>query len=358
MARVGLVLAGLSVAMLVVACGKKGPPLPPAPRGPLSATAIEARQHGDRVEVSFAVPEARAPGPAAAIARAELVRVTYAPGGAPAPDPDVFRRRGEIVATRASVGIEARTVVQLVDPPPQGSDTTPGTTLRYAVRLYDQRGRMSGLAAAPDLVLAAVPPAPTGVRGEPTSDGVRLSWDAAPDTRYNVYRANEGAEVPLRPLHDRPLSVGEYLDATAPSGARLVYTLRAVVGEPPPYVESADATPLAIEVVDRFAPAAPRGLVAVQEGLAVRLFWDPGAERDLDGYRVYRRDARDAPWTRIGPDPIDRPLFLDETVSPGQTVGYRVTAVDRATPANESDPSEAAEIVISSEPVRANEPGP
>jgi hypothetical protein len=354
MARAAFVLAGLSVATLFLACGKKGPPLPPASRGPHPVATIEVRQHGDRIEVSFVMPEARAPGAASTISRAELVRVTYAPGGAPPPDADAFRRRGEVVEVRAAT-VEPRTTMQLVDPPPHGGASAPGTTLRYGVRLYDQRNRTSTLAVAPDLVLAEPPAAPAGLHGEPTADGVRLAWEGAKDARYNVYRWSEGSTAPQRPLNERPLAVTEYLDASASPGSRLVYTVRAIFVEPPPYIESADATPITIDVVDTFSPAPPSGLVAVQEGLAVRLFWDPGAERDLAGYRVYRREGADGDWVRIGPDPVDRPLFLDDTISAGQTISYRVTAIDRATPSNESVPSDAVEIATSAEPAPTRE---
>jgi hypothetical protein len=104
---------------------------------------------------------------------------------------------------------------------------------------------------------------------------------------------------------------------------------------------------------DLFAPAAPRGLVAVQEGVAVRLFWDPSSERDLRGYRVYRQPVEGeatADWTPVGPDPVEGALFLDDDVRVGQRWFYRVTAIDRATPPNESLPSEPIEIELLVEP--------
>ena len=51
--RRGIVLAAL---LLFLACGKKGPPLPPEPRGPLPPTGVTARQVGEQVEVRFDVP--------------------------------------------------------------------------------------------------------------------------------------------------------------------------------------------------------------------------------------------------------------------------------------------------------------
>jgi hypothetical protein len=207
---------------------------------------------------------------------------------------------------------------------------------------------MSPVVPAADLIAADPVTGPTGLGAEPTAEGVRIHWSAEPERTYNVYRFAVGEEVPLRPIHDRPLALGEYLDVEAPAGARLAYTVRVAIGDSPPYVESEDSAAVEIVVEDRFAPTAPRGLVAVQEGAAVRLFWDPNPERDVAGYRVYRR-AGAGDWIRIGPDPVDRPLYRDEAVDAGQVLGYRVTAVDRATPSNEGDPSASVEIVVTAE---------
>jgi predicted small lipoprotein YifL len=91
-------VALLLLALLVPACGKKGPPLPPSPRGPLPSTEVSARQLGSDILVTFKVPQPRGPKPARQPVRAELIRVAYAPGFEAQPDPSVFRRRGERVA--------------------------------------------------------------------------------------------------------------------------------------------------------------------------------------------------------------------------------------------------------------------
>ena len=90
--------------------------------------------------------------------------------------------------------------------------------------------------------------------------------------------------------------------------------------------------------------------MAVQEGKAVRLFWNPNKEKDLAGYRVYRRDAA-GEWRRIGPELGVEPLLLDPDVLPGTHVSYRVAAVDRA--GNESAPSEAVELDVAADTVAA-----
>ena len=53
---------------------------------------------------------------------------------------------------------------------------------------------------------------------------------------------------------------------------------------------------------------------------------------------------------RIGGETVPQPSFLDPGVSPGPRVRYRVTAVDRATPPNESEPSTEVELRVVAEP--------
>jgi hypothetical protein len=55
---------------------------------------------------------------------------------------------------------------------------------------------------------------------------------------------------------------------------------------------------------------------------------------------------------------LERPLYLDDGVRPGQRVRYRVTAVDRASPPNESAPAETDERSVVEDPATGSEPGP
>jgi hypothetical protein len=217
---------------------------------------------------------------------------------------------------------------------------------------------------AADLGFVDPAPPPTALRGEPTADGIRLVWDAPAaerEFRYNVYRPADKPSALDEPLNAKPLDTTEFLDTTVETGERYMYVVRVALAEGRPHRESANSETIAVVAEDRFAPTAPHGLVAVQEGMAVRLFWDPNPERDLRGYRVFRRSLaqeRETVWARIGPDPVERPLYLDAEVVIGQRLAYRVVAVDRATPPNESRPSEVVEIELLGEPTAGEADGP
>jgi hypothetical protein len=350
--RTSLLAAALFAAAVCGACGKKGPARPPEPRGPFPAKAVTARQIGGRAVVTFTAPKARGDKPAQQPARAELVRVDYAPGGKPPADPDAFRRRGVVVATLEGDPVVPDRRVTMEDPTVgQLTDHGLGAILRYAVRVRDRRARTSPLVIAPDLVLVESRPAPSGLKAEATGDGVRLSWDAAAGEapKYALYRAQGDAPFPEKALPVEPLTTTEYLDASVVTGTSYRYAVRLVLADGPPPRESESSIETAVVAEDRFAPQSPTGLVAVQEGRSVRLFWNPSLERDLGGYRLYRR-AGTSEWTRLGSDPIAEPLYLDEAVKAGDDLAYRVSAIDRSTPPNESAPSSEVSVGVVEDP--------
>jgi fibronectin type 3 domain-containing protein len=205
---------------------------------------------------------------------------------------------------------------------------------------------------AQDLPVVEPADAPLTLGAQASADGVRLSWQGpdagAEDLAYNVYRGPVDGTLAERPLNLKPVASLEYLDATVESGKVYRYVVRTVAAPSPPFRESVSSPPVVVDASDRFAPAAPTGLVAVQEGRAIRLLWDPGTEPDLDGYRVYRR-VGDGPWEPVG-ELVRQASFLDTAVEPDLLVRYRVSAVDRATPPNESEPSAPVERTVAAEP--------
>jgi hypothetical protein len=227
-----------------------------------------------------------------------------------------------------------------------------GWTLRYGVRVRDQRGRPSPVVVAKDLTTVKPAAAPRALSGQASADGVRLTWEAAEGVTgatYNVYRGPLDGKLSERPLNVQPLTTLDDLDTATEAGKTYRYVVRAVSAEGPPYRESASSNEAVVNASDRFAPAPPTGLVAVQEGKAVRLFWNPGPENDIDGYRVYRRSG-DAGFAPVDKAIVRQPSFLDAGVTPGTVVSYRVTAIDRADVPNESGPSAEVEVRVAAEP--------
>lgn len=212
------------------------------------------------------------------------------------------------------------------------------------------------MVVARDLAPVEPPDPPSQLQAEATADGIRLKWmppEGPDELRYNVYRGRPDEPLELRPINREPVEATEFLDSEVTSGSTYAYTVRTAASAGVPYRESVSSEQVVLLAEDRFAPAAPERLVVVQEGPAVRLLWNPNQERDLAGYRVYRKITED--WVRIGPALVDRPTYLDGDVRPGQRSEYRVTALDRASSPNESAPSEAVGIEVAAEPAPAGD---
>ncbi|EQB63657.1 MAG: hypothetical protein RBG1_1C00001G1236 [candidate division Zixibacteria bacterium RBG-1] len=80
-------------------------------------------------------------------------------------------------------------------------------------------------------------------------------------------------------------------------------------------------------------PAAPRGVYSVTGDGQVTLYWYPNAEKDLDGYDVYRGDSCAGFYYLIGTTTSSS--FVDLDVINGETYYYAVLAFD--VHGNESD---------------------
>jgi hypothetical protein len=283
--------------------------------------------------------------------RVELIRVRYDGVTPPPPDPDAFRRRGEIASQLESAETYSKGDVLLLF---DSSSLIPATaddasTSRYAVRVLDPRGRPSTWVAAPDLVLLPLVAPPTQLRAEPTAAGVRLRWVGESEFGINLYRRELAGEPSLAPLNLSAIRSGEYLDDSVEFGKSYSYEVRVRLAEGLPRREGESSLAAIVAAIDTFAPLAPERLVAIQEGLGVRLFWDPSPERDVAGYRV-SRSLDDGPFVSLGEGLVVRPLYYDASIEVGQQVRYRVVAIDSADPPNVSDPSETDSLLVAPEP--------
>jgi fibronectin type 3 domain-containing protein len=102
------------------------------------------------------------------------------------------------------------------------------------------------------------------------------------------------------------------------------------------------AGPVAVTMVDTFAPAAPVKFAALAGPRSVELSWDRNMEPDLKGYRV-RRASGDGEFVVLA-DFVETPAYSDRAVESGVRYRYAVTALDLRN--NESKQSEIVEITL------------
>ena len=377
------------IVVSAISCGQKGPPLPPIVRTPV-APGLSASRQGSTVELGLAVPSANTDGSRPAnLARVDIYAINGLARGmtdaeimkhgtkiasvavkAPRDPSDTVEENesaedaqptvGEGLDQGASSAIsEAISKSLLESSPPSASERTMvGPPALTGVRTYvgvgiDTRGRpgrFSKRVSVP-LQLAPSPPPPIGISYDEKK--IVITWKSQdsgvtakdvlpsrsfgplfPDIEYNLYDA-----MTAQRLNDKPIRENGYEDTRMNWGTNRCYIVRAVelVANLP--VESEATGPTCKMLVDTFAPAAPKGLVAVGTAGAINLIWEPNTESDLAGYYVLR-GIGDEPLQRITSDPISDASFFDN-VQNGLHFTYAIQAVDKAV--NVSPPSNRVE---------------
>ena len=146
------------------------------------------------------------------------------------------------------------------------------------------------------------------------------------------------------------------MDRTAQLGASYVYQARTVATGPGKGTrESLPSSDVRIEYKDSFPPGPP-GLVTADAielppgggggdpaSPAIRVSWSPPLGPDVAGYRVYRSTGEGA-FSLAGQVGAAETTWIDRNVKPGSTYRYSVTAIDTATPPNESERSEIVDV--------------
>ena len=379
-------LAAALLVPLAAACGKKGDPMPPFPRGPNAVSDLAVEQEGAEAVLTFSYPDRLMNGePLRDIASIEIYRVSdpspaIAPAKPPAahrPSPpgdeapgsaarreaanvrlaeEAFYREAKRVDALPVTAIAERTrgaTVVYHDPLyPLLSAGKPPAALAYAVVTVRRGGERSPLSnivkLSPD-----VPPAPPAISTVTAEEGrICIEWIAPPTDLlgrpaqvggYRVYRRTLPEEEYGEPLNTEPVTGTNFVDTTAPYGGAHVYTVRATLAGKPK-VEGLPALEAGVAYRDVFPPAAPSRVDALPEANAVRLVWEPVPAADLAGYVIFRAEGTGA-GVRITEKPVTDTFFTDSSVQPRRRYRYTVVAVDTAGNSSASSPEAIAETL-------------
>lgn len=332
-----------ALAGVLVGCGTPGPPQPPSLNLPSRVTDLQATRAGDQVSLSWTNPQRSTDR----LPLRDAINVTIC---RQVGEGDCVPTGGRMVRAPGSAGGFTETL------PPDLSSGAP-RPLAYYVDLSNSRGRSQGHSNRA-VVVAGAPPAPvTGLTAEVRKTGVVLRW--TPDAGQAAVRLERRllTPPPAGPAHPDLLAPppepevqrliveggsasGRAIDRSIRLGETYEYRAQRVsrvrAGGETFEIDGAFSPPLRVAALDIFLPAVPSGLVAVAvpggngAGAAIDLSWQPAAEADVAGYRVYRREG-DGEWQRISPEaPVVEPAFHDIGVEPGHPYTYAVTAVDRS----------------------------
>ena len=335
-------LALLACAVVAAACGKKGPPLPPLVLLPNAPGEVAAVRRGERIDLSFTVPNANTDRSAPADLERVDVYAWTVPGAVSGDD--IVRRGTRIGSVAVNTpadpdepepatpapkgdGVEQNARVTVSDTVPAGLDpSTYRTYVAVGISARGRRGAPSRNVAVP-LVPPPAAPAQPAVRYDEKAIAVTWAAVAAGETpiAYSVYRSGT-TPVALTPT---PVAETAFADTAIEWEQERCYEVRAVATIESVRIESAASPARCVTLHDTFAPARPEGLVGVGSEGAVSLIWTANADADLAGYLVLRAVAPATQLEPITAAPITDTNFRD-TVAGGSRVTYAVQAVDKA----------------------------
>ncbi len=341
----GILTFGLAALSLLPACGKKGPLQAPYVREPGTAEGFRAFQRGGAIVLEWTNPAKYMDGrPLRSMAADELWALEIPARAAREPlKPREFESRARPVRKitkeefRPAFKPASAKAPDAVFAYPFDVKKAGTEFLALSVRVLDAAGRASKL-AAPVVVRLLACPLPPEIRDVRSfKDRIEVDWEPpaaniggsrpASVAGYMVYRGEDGGE-PER-LTASPVPGPSYEDRNFEFGRTYAYFVRACTAGTDPCIESGDSEVRTVVPRDIFPPAAPAGLVAVAGPGVVSLTWESVSDRNLVGYKIWRREAGGADFRLLVPEAVPGNTYTDASVEQGKTYVYAVSACRR-----------------------------
>lgn len=333
----------LATVLVAGGCGFKTDPVPPASIVPVPIDDLRYTIDDKGVELNWTYPVKTVRGSdlvdisafdvyRAVVALDEVCDTCPIPFGEPLEIPG-----GETIEAK-----KPRTAVY------QTSLLRPGHKYFFKVRSRNSWWAASGDSNIVSFVWALPPVAPSGLNAEVADSRVTLNWQPVTslvdgsavegDISYQLFRSDEGKE--FEPLGEA-LATTRFSDSRVINGRTYFYRVQSLLDYQGHEVTGGVSETISAAPVDQTPPPPPVGVAAVQTDDGVKIVWEP-ADDDVAGYRVYRRTAEQRQPELIGEVAAPYSLYVD--AQPPATVRsyYSVTALDQATPPNESDFSREA----------------
>ncbi|MDD5223815.1 MAG: hypothetical protein PHE84_07475 [bacterium] len=235
-------------------------------------------------------------------------------------------------------------------------NVSPGQQYFYFLRAFNRRGYQGPPSNIIRVNRAQPLSPPRGLAVSPGDRWVQLSWQppenpapGGPETvlaGYNFYRSGEKEDIPFLPANPDPITRTVYTDLGLENNRTYYYRVSALERVNGSLNESPLSSAVSVLPEDHTPPLPPQGLTAVPAQSGVELRWEPNAEKDLAGYRVYRGKEPGFRMENLTPAPIPEPAYLDRNAVRGKSYRYQLTAVDSAPAPNESEASEPVNLRV------------
>jgi len=366
MKRFSLFLVPLFLLFTCVFCGKKGPILPPVKKIPQKIEVFEIAQRGKKLILEWENPAAYTDGSSLSnIAEIEIWLVEQerknAEKGSGGDKKVTLAEFERIARLEVSIKKEMFSEYQTKrgDAPGKfryfyelrGKDFTP-KNLTFGLRVKDRKKRKSAFSDLLLIVPKIISLPPAGIKATVFKDRIEITWNppeknidqSSPPhfNGYNIYRLDEAGLA--HRLNSQLVKERKYSDKDFLLGEVFRYFLRAVVSDSPPLSESDNSEVIEVLAKDTFAPAVPSGLVSIATEDFISISWNANLEKDLAGYRVWRKMEGEDEHISLTPLPIQENAFNDTNVEKNKRYFYAITALDKS--GNESPKSESVSQAI------------
>lgn len=324
------------------ACAKTGAPQPPQVLVPKQATDLAARQFSGRILLTVSVPVENTNGSrVTTLGRVEVFRLTGdRRNSGPVPEAAFLAQSEEISSVSAAdLGPHLRDrTLSFWDSTPADPAVFYKQGFHYAVRFVNLKNQTAGLSNQEFVAPVPIPAAPGELSHKFTADTIWLAWkppeensDGSTPARivgYDVFRYEDPNAFPTTPLNGEPLLKPEFADHSFEFDKTYYYAVSVVGSRENPYAESFPSAPIAVPTPDIFPPGRPKNLDAVAQNGVVILMWESPDDKDLAGYRIYRKEEGAAGSVPLQPELVITLSFRDDQVRPGKKYEYSVAAVD------------------------------
>ncbi len=307
--------------LLLASCAKVGDPLPPLVRHPETVDDLRVVQVGDQVQIVFSLPPE------------EIERV------------EVYRQCGIDPSLTEEAEATARLQRDQLSPYHEGNEfvfeDNPGLnqTCIYGLRFANSQNRRSPFSNFVQTIPLPSARPPTALRYQVHQDQIVLNWD--PPTE-NIDGSRPPKIVGYLVNSKHRVSTAEYAQLEFQFGEVQSYRVQSINRDANPLILSPFSNTLSIIPRDEFPPATPIDISAfVLEG-KVHILWDENKEADLEGYFLY--SGTDVNRLERSSSSITINRYVDESVLPGQTYYYQISAVDQV--GNEGSKSEPVSVAV------------